>query len=97
MENRRTPGSTFTTTSASSRKTGEFLWSSERTGFRHLELRDRAGGLVRVLTAGGWPVDAVAAFDQKRREVWFTAGATSPAGAHLYRVSLDGGDRELVE
>jgi dipeptidyl-peptidase-4 len=70
--------------------TGEFLWSSERTGFKHLELRDRAGGLIRVLTSGDWPVDGVAALDQKRREVWFTAGATSPLEAHLYRVSLDG-------
>ncbi len=40
--------------------TGEFLWSSERTGFRHLELRDRDGQLIRVLTSGDWPVDAVA-------------------------------------
>jgi len=76
--------------------TGEFLWSSERTGFKHLELRDRAGALIRVLTTGDWPVDAVVAFDQKRREVWFTAGETSPLEAHLYRVPLDGDDREPV-
>jgi dipeptidyl-peptidase-4 len=71
--------------------TGEFVWSSERTGFKHLELRDRAGQLVRVLTSGEWPVDAVAALDQHRREVWFTAGRESPLEAHLYRVALDGG------
>ena len=74
--------------------TGEFLWSSERTGFRHLELRDRDGELIRVLTTGDWPVDGVVALDQKRREVWFTAGQPSPLEAHLYRVSLDGDDRE---
>jgi dipeptidyl-peptidase-4 len=76
--------------------TGEFVWSSERTGFKHLELRNRDGALVRVLTAGDWPVDGVAALDQKRREVWFTAGRESPLEAHLYRVSLDGGDSEPV-
>jgi dipeptidyl-peptidase-4 len=76
--------------------TGEFVWSSERTGFKHLELRDRTGALIRVLTAGDWPVDAVAALDQKRREVWFTAGQTSPLEAHLYRLALDGEDREPV-
>jgi dipeptidyl-peptidase-4 len=72
--------------------TGEFVWSSERTGFKHLELRDRSGGLVRVLTAGEWPVDGVAGLDQHRREVWFTAGRESPLESHLYRVSIDGGD-----
>jgi dipeptidyl-peptidase-4 len=69
--------------------TGEFVWSSERTGFKHLELRDREGKLVRVLTAGEWAVDAVAALDQKRREVWFTAGRANPLESHLYRVSVD--------
>jgi dipeptidyl-peptidase-4 len=72
-------------------ETGEFVWSSERTGFRHLELRDRDGKLIRVLTSGEWPVDAVVALNAKRREVWFAAGRESPLEVHLYRVSLDGG------
>jgi dipeptidyl-peptidase-4 len=72
--------------------TGEFVWSSERSGFRHLELRARDGSLVRALTSGDWPVDGVVALDEKRREVWFTAGREGPLEAHLYRVSLDGGD-----
>lgn len=73
-------------------ETGEFVWSSERTGFRHLELHARDGKLVRVLTAGDWPVDGVVALDEKRREVWFTAGRETPLEAQLYRVSLDGGE-----
>jgi dipeptidyl-peptidase-4 len=75
---------------------GEFVWSSERTGYRHLELRDRDGGLVRILTSGEWPVDGVAALDSKRREVWFSAGRESPLETHLYRVGLDGSDVERV-
>ena len=71
--------------------TGEFVWSSERAGFRHLGLHDRDGGLVRTLTAGDWPVDRVVALDPQRREVWFTGRRESPLEAHLYRVSLDGG------
>ena len=71
--------------------TGEFLWSSERTGYRHLELHDHAGKLVRPLTSGNWPVDAVEHLDVKRREVWFSAGVGSPLEKHLYRVSLDAG------
>ena len=72
-------------------KSGELLWSSERTGFRHLELHDRDGKLLRTLTSGDWPVDAVASLDVTRREVWFTAGRESPLESNLYRVSLDGG------
>jgi dipeptidyl-peptidase-4 len=72
--------------------TGEFLWSSERTGFRHLEVRDKGGKLVRVLTSGDWPVDGVLTVDEGRREVWFTAGRENPSEAQVFRVSLDGGE-----
>jgi dipeptidyl-peptidase-4 len=78
------------------KKTGEFVWSSERTGYRHLELRDRDGKLVRVLTSGEWPVDGVLAVDEPRREVWFAAGRESPREAHVYRVSLDGGEPQRI-
>ncbi len=71
--------------------TGEILWSSERTGFRHLELRGEDGELLRTLTSGEWPVDAVLGASKTRREVWFAAGRESPLRADVYRVSLDGG------
>jgi dipeptidyl-peptidase 4 len=71
--------------------TGEILWSSERSGFRHIELHDADGKLLRTLTAGEWAVDSVIGVDAKRREVWFTAGRESPLESQLYRVSLDGG------
>ncbi len=72
-------------------ETREILWSSERTGFRHLELHDREGKLIRVLTSGEWAVDGVLGVDAKRREVWFAAGRESPLQTQVYRVSLDGG------
>lgn len=76
--------------------TGELVWSSERTGFRHLELRDRDGKLTRTLTHGEWPVDGLVLLDEKRREVWFAAGRESALESHLYRVSLDGGEAVQV-
>jgi dipeptidyl-peptidase-4 len=71
--------------------TGEILWSSERTGFRHLELYDKEGKKIRDLTSGPWAVDAVEQVDAKRREVWFSGWMENPLEKHLYRVSLDGG------
>ena len=58
--------------------TGELLWSSERSGFKHLEVHDRDGKLLRTLTSGDWAVDAVVGLDKARREVWFTAGKDGP-------------------
>ena len=76
--------------------TGEILWSTERTGYRHLELRDKAGALIRTLTAGDWPVDSVLAVDAARREVWFAAGRESPTESQVYRVSMDGGTVDKI-
>ena len=70
---------------------GEILWSSERSGFRHLELHDHAGQLIRDLTPGPGAVDAVEHLDANRREVWFSGWSGSPLERQLYRVSLDGG------
>ena len=70
---------------------GEIVWSSERSGFRHLELRDHQGALIRDLTPGPGAVDAVELLDAKRREAWFSGWSGSPLERHLYRVSLDGG------
>jgi len=73
-------------------ETGEFVWSSEETGFRHLYLHNAAGKHVRTLTSGEWPVDSLVRVDEKRREAWFQAGGDSPLEAQLYRVSLDKGE-----
>jgi dipeptidyl-peptidase-4 len=73
------------------RADGSFVWSSEASGFRHLELRDRRGGLVHRLTDGPWVVTSVAAADTEGDggHVWFTTTAESPLERHLYRVPLD--------
>ncbi len=76
--------------------TGEFIWASERTGFKHLYLHDRAGTLVRPLTGGDWPVDAVRGVDERGRRVYFTAGKASVVERHVYGVSLDGGQPDQL-
>lgn len=67
-----------------------FLWSSERTGFRHLYLYDLEGRLLGQLTEGNWQVEALCGVDEARGLVYFTATRKSPQERHLYRVALDG-------
>jgi len=68
---------------------GRILRSTERSGFRHLELRTPSGDLERVLTRGEWMVAAVVAFNARRDEVLFTATRDGVLERHLYAVSLD--------
>jgi len=68
---------------------GRILRSTERSGFRHLEVRAAGGDLERVLTRGAWMVAAVVAVGARRNEVLFTATRDGVLERHLYAVSLD--------
>ena len=72
-------------------KDGRFLWSSERTGWRHLELRSADGSPVRTLTSGPWAVDRVEGVDEDLGLVFFTAAKDSPLHKPVYRVPVEGG------
>jgi dipeptidyl-peptidase-4 len=68
-----------------------FLWSSERTGYRHLFLYDLTGRQIAQITKGDWEVSQVEAVDEGKGVVYFTAAEKSPLERHLYRVGLDSG------
>jgi dipeptidyl-peptidase-4 len=67
-----------------------FLWSSERSGYRHLYLYDISGHQLAQLTQGNWEVNSLAEADEAAGIVYFTATEASPLERQLYRVKLDG-------
>jgi dipeptidyl-peptidase 4 len=72
----------------------EFIWASDRDGYRHLYLYGFDGHLIRQLTAGSWNVDefgtrAIKGIDEKNRLVYFTATEKNPTERQLYSTSLD--------
>ncbi len=67
-----------------------FLWSSERSGYRHIYLYDLEGKQLGQVTEGNWEVFAVQGVDEAKGLVYFTAAEKSPLERHLYRVALDG-------
>jgi dipeptidyl-peptidase 4 len=69
-----------------------FLWSSERSGFRHLYLYDSAGKQATQLTRGDWEVENVLKVDEKAQAVYFISTQKSPTERQLYRVALSGGE-----
>ncbi len=65
------------------------LWTSERTGFRHLYLYGIDGTLQKQLTSGDWEVDNIAGIDQEHNRIFFTSAEDSPLERQLYVVGLD--------
>src|SRR5207248_941022 len=75
-------------------ETGEFTWSSERSGYRHLYLYAPDGRLIRQLSHGDWPAEATVALDETGCQLYFVGWQERPLDRQLYRVSLDGGGPE---
>ncbi len=68
-----------------------FLWSSERSGFRHLYLYDLSGKQLAQLTSGDWEVESLDGVDEQNGQVYFTSTQQSPIERQFYRVALSGG------
>ena len=81
-----------------------FLWSSERTGFRHFYIYDDSGKQLMQLTSGDWGISDLGGFgpgamnhpavDEKREYVYFTSNKDNVLETQLYRVSLN--DKSLT-
>jgi dipeptidyl-peptidase-4 len=66
----------------------QFLWLSERDGFRHLYLYSINGGQGRQLTKGSWEVTAIAGVDEAAGRVYYTASETSPLERQFYSAGI---------
>ncbi len=68
----------------------EFVWSSERDGWRHFYLYDMTGKLINRITSGEWEVSKLYGLDEERRLLYFQAAKESPLQREVYNMSLDG-------
>lgn len=67
----------------------QFIWASERSGYKHLELRALDGSLIRPLTSGKWAVDELLALDVKHKRVYFSGNPEDVREKQVYATALD--------
>ena len=75
-----------------------FLWSSERSGFRHYYLYDLSGKQLDQLTSGNWGITDTSGFgpgvikhpdvDEAKGSIYFLSNKDTVTETQLYRVSL---------
>jgi dipeptidyl-peptidase-4 len=69
-------------------KPEQFLWLSQRDGFKHFYIYNTDGKLLGQLTKGNWLVTSFLGFDQTGKNVFYTSTAESPLEIHPYMVNL---------
>ncbi|MVM33210.1 prolyl oligopeptidase family serine peptidase [Spirosoma sp. HMF4905] len=73
-----------------------FIWSSERSGYKHLYLYDLTGKLIRPITSGNFEVATVSGIDEKSGTIFFSSTEASPLERHLYSIGLDGQNKQKL-
>jgi len=75
----------------------EFLWASEKDGWRHLYRLSRDGKKEIRITNGNYDVMDITAIDELRNYIYFMASPENATQKYLYRTKLDGkGKAELI-
>ena len=78
-------------------KSNQFLWSSERDGYRHLLFYSADGKQVSRITEGNWEVTALAGVDEAHARLYYAATeAASPLDRQLYTIGFDGKSKKRV-
>lgn len=85
-------------------KSGEFVWSSERDGFRHLYRYSADGKQMGRITQGNqqgnqqgnWEVTDVAGVDEAASRVYYVSTEASPLERQLYAIHMDGSGKQRL-
>ena len=68
----------------------EFLWLSERDGWRHAYVVSRDGSRQRLVTKGAFDFESVQGVDERGGWLYYIASPTNATQRFLYRSRLDG-------
>ena len=68
----------------------EFVWISEKDGWRHAYRISRDGKTHQLITSGDYDVMSISLIDEKNNLLYFMASPYNATQAYLYRCPLDG-------
>lgn len=68
----------------------DFVFTSEKSGYRHIYLYSKQNHSLLPLTSGAYEVSELLGVDEKNKQVYFISQEDSPMEKHLYSVDLSG-------
>lgn len=71
----------------------DFLWISEKDGWRHIYKISRDGKNIQLLTKGNYDIGQLLSIDETNNYVYFTASPNNATQQYLFRVKLNEEDK----
>lgn len=75
----------------------DFLWVSEKDGWRHIYKISRDGKTVTLLTKGNFDIGSVKAVDEINNYIYFSASPSNATQLYLYRARLNNPGRQYKD
>ena len=77
---------------------GNFIWSSDRSGYKHLYLYNAQGKLLNPITQGNWEVTEFYGVNAQQKELYYQSTEKTTIGRGVYATRLNGrGKRALTQ
>ena len=77
---------------------GNFIWSSDRSGYKHLYLYNAKGKLLNPITQGNWEVTEFYGVNTQQKELYYQSTQKTTIGRGVYATRLNGrGKRALTQ
>ena len=75
---------------------GDFIWSSERSGYNHLYHYNSDGSLKRQITKGPWEVTRFFGVNAKTNELYYASVEKSSIERVVYSIGLNGKKKRML-
>ena len=73
-----------------------FIFSSERSGYKHLYAGEIGTGKFTAITTGNWEVDDFYGYQEKTKTLYFNSAETSPIGRQVYSININGTGKKAL-
>ena len=67
----------------------DFIWVSEKDGWRHIYKISRDGKNVELITKGNYDIGEIKSIDEAGNNIYFTASPKNATQLYLYRVRIN--------
>lgn len=75
----------------------EFLWVSEKDGWRHIYKISRDGKTITLLTKGNYDIGSIKAVDETNNYIYFSASPSNATQLYLYRARINNPGKQFKE
>ena len=74
-----------------------FLWTSERDGYKHIYHYDKNGNLINQVTKGNWEVTKMYAYNSDLKEIYYQSVEGSSIERGIFAIKINGKGKRILQ